>query len=206
METLIIYTLSLLSIVFIVIFGIKWFKKQENKQLIMGVISVTGVFIVFTVSLTLSLEKIVDNTKIEIEVPNTFYSLQEDSLSNEITAEELYSYLKIMRVPHPEIITAQAVLESANFTSVLYKKQNNFIGMKIPRNRISTPGQGKGEYKDYNSWRECVVDYIFWMHHFKADELNKEEYYKLLGKIYAEDPDYVNKLKKLIETFNFNKN
>jgi flagellum-specific peptidoglycan hydrolase FlgJ len=108
-----------------------------------------------------------------------------------------------MRVPHADIIVAQALLESQNFNSNLFKRQNNFLGMKISSQRISTTGQGKGEYKDYTNWQECTTDYIFWMHHYQAHKLNRDEYFKLLGKIYAEDPEYVNKLKGIIKQFKF---
>ena len=120
-----------------------------------------------------------------------------------ISDEILYDYLKTMRVPHADIIVAQAFLESQDFNSNLFKRQNNFLGMKIPRQRISTTGQGKGEYKDYANWQECTTDYIFWMHHHQAHKLNRDEYFNLLGKIYAEDPEYVEKLKGIISQFKF---
>lgn len=161
---------------------------------------------IFSVSVYVAVDKAIlisENEAVNISVPDGFYSnIMYDSINNPISADILYHHLKTMRVPHADIITAQAVLESADFSSQLFQRQNNFLGMKIARQRISTTGQGKGEYKDYSSWQECIVDYIFWMNHHNAHKLNREEYLKLLGKIYAEDPEYISKVEKIVKTLN----
>ena len=204
METLTIYTIALLFIIAIIYISILYVKKIEDKSVFFITLSLTSVFIgSFAVVLEQS-DKIIDATKVNIVAPDGFYSdLQYDSINNPVSDEILYNYLKTMRVPHADIIVAQALLESQDFSSTLFKRQNNFLGMKIPRQRISTTGQGKGEYKDYANWQECATDYIFWMQHHQAHKLKRDEYFKLLGKIYAEDPEYVEKLKGIISRFKF---
>lgn len=204
METLITYTLALLITIVIIYISILYVRKLEDKSVFFFTLFLTSIFIgAFAVIFTQS-NKIIDATKVSIVVPDGFYSdIQYDSINNPITDEILYNYLKTMRVPHADIIVAQAHLESQNFTSNLFKRQNNFLGMKISSQRISTTGQGKGEYKDYTNWQECTTDYIFWMNHYQAHKLNRNEYFNLLGKIYAEDPEYVKKLKGIISQFKF---
>ena len=205
MGTLIIYTIALLVSIAIIYISILYVRKLENKFIFYISVLLTSSFILAASTVFTQSDKIIDATKVSIVVPNGFYSdIQYDSINNPISDEILYNYLKTMRVPHADIIVAQAHLESQNFTSNLFKRQNNFLGMKIPSKRISTTGQGKGEYKDYTNWQECTTDYIFWMHHHQAHKLNREEYFNLLGKIYAEDPEYVNKLKGIISQFKFN--
>ena len=205
METLILYTGALLASIAIIYISILYVRKLENKSIFFMGVLLTSSFILTISTVFKQSNKIVDATKVSIVVPNGFYSdIQYDSINNPISDEILYNYLTTMRVPHADIIVAQAHLESQDFNSNLFKRQNNFLGMKIPSQRISTTGQGKGEYKDYTNWQECTTDYIFWMHHYQAHKLNRNEYFNLLGKIYAEDPEYVEKLKGIISQFKFN--
>ena len=204
MGTLIIYTIALLVSIAIICIAIIYVRKIEDKSTFFFTVIFTSIFIAVLLVMLNQSNKIIDATKVNIVVPNGFYSdIEYDSINNPISDEILYNYLKTMRVPHADIIVAQAHLESQNFNSALFKRQNNFLGMKIPSQRISTTGQGKGEYKDYSNWQECTTDYIFWMHHHQAHKLNREEYFNLLGKIYAEDPEYVEKLKGIISQFKF---
>ena len=204
METLITYTLALLIIIAIIYISILYVKKIEDKSVFFFTLFLTSIFIGSSAVVFKQSYKIIDATKVSIVAPDGFYSdLQYDSIDNPVSDEILYNYLKTMRVPHADIIVAQAFLESQDFNSDLFKRQNNFLGMKISRQRISTTGQGKGEYKDYANWQECATDYIFWMHHYQAHKLNRDEYFNLLGKIYAEDPEYVEKLKGIINQFKF---
>lgn len=204
METLIMYTIALIVAIVTTYISVLYVKKIEDKQVFFITVSLTSIFIGSLTVVFAQSDKIIDATKVSIVVPNGFYSdIQYDSINNPITDEILYNYLKTMRVPHADIIVAQAYLESQNFTSNLFKRQNNFLGMKKSSQRISTTGQGKGEYKDYSNWQECAIDYIFWMNHYQAQKLNRDEYFNLLGKIYAEDPKYVEKLKEIINKFKF---
>ena len=204
MGTLIIYTLALLVVIVTTYISVLYVKKIEDKSVFFFTLFLTSIFIGSSAVIFEQSDKIIDATKVNIVAPDGFYSdLQYDSINNPISDEILYNYLKTMRVPHADIIVAQALLESQEFNSDLFKRQNNSLGMRISHQRISTTGQGKGEYKDYTNWQECTTDYIFWMHHYQAHKLNRDEYFKLLGKIYAEDPEYVEKLKGIISQFKF---
>lgn len=90
-------------------------------------------------------------------------------------------------VHHPEIVYAQAVLETGNFKSDLCINGNNLFGLYNSRDN---------EYYTYTHWSESVKDYVdFIQYKYKPPN----NYYKFLSDIgYAEDPNYVNKLKKIV--------
>lgn len=147
-----------------------------------------------------------EKMKMNFDVPMDIYADYElcdntDTISDAI----LYKHLTLMRAPHAKIILAQAKLESANFTSYLYKNQHNFIGMKNPRCRVTTAGGSDGIYKGYNTWQDCVNDYIFWQFSHRVDRLSDDEYLSYLGAIYAEAPNYVDQLKIIMNKTDYNK-
>lgn len=100
-----------------------------------------------------------------------------------LNEKNVMNELKRQGVKHPDIVLAQAKLESNDFKSSLVKSHNNFLGIK----------NGK-KYANYVSWNHCIADY-------KKRVQNKYkggDYYVFLRKIgYAEDPEYVNKLKRI---------
>ena len=63
-----------------------------------------------------------------------------------------------MRIEHPYIVYAQAMIESNNFQSKIYRENNNMFGMKMPERRATLAiGINKG-HAVYRNWRECVID------------------------------------------------
>lgn len=115
------------------------------------------------------------------------------------TEEKLVDYLKLIRVKFPHIVLAQARLESDNYSSFVFKNNNNMFGMKHPVVRVTTSlGKCVG-YASYNSWRESVLDYALYISKFIPDISSEKDYYDFLKRYYAEDPNYVDKLKVMIE-------
>lgn len=198
------YTFLVIFLAAIVVFLAKYTKSgflDLKAWLLIGlglIILSSSYFLVITGS------KINERVQIEFNVPKDFYSeWLVDSIENPVSDKILYDYLINMRAPHPKIIVAQAVLESNNFTSDLYKRQRNFIGMKYSLKRVTTANGTKGEYKRYDSWEQCVTDYLFWVFSNNADKLSQDEYFRYLGKVYAEDPNYIDKLKTIIKKMKF---
>ena len=140
----------------------------------------------------------------EFQVPKDFYSdWVQDSVNNPVSDKLLYQHLLTMRAPHAKIILAQAKLESNNFSSDLFKRQRNFIGMRPAIQRTTTAGGSKGNYKIYDSWRDCATDIIFWIFSRNLDKVTDTEYLEYVGKVYAEDPGYKQKLQNIISKTNF---
>lgn len=113
--------------------------------------------------------------------------------------EALIILLKESNMKYPHIILAQAKLESNNFKSAAFKRNNNMLGMKRAYQRITTAQNKKDTYAVYRDWVDCVYDVGMWQAVFACDIDSEEEYFKKLGEKYAEDPLYVPKLKNIVK-------
>jgi hypothetical protein len=106
-------------------------------------------------------------------------------LLEDVNDSILYLTLKHYEFPEPAIIVAQAKLESGNYNSRLCLNNNNLFGLY---------NSTKGNYFKFDSWIGCVFayrDYIL------TKRKKNEDYYQFLKRInYAEDPNYIKKLKK----------
>lgn len=100
--------------------------------------------------------------------------------------EGLIEALVYYGVDHPEIVYTQAILETGWFTSDLCLNSNNLFGLYNSK---------KLQYYRFNHWAESVVAYIkFVQYKYKPPD----DYYKFLSRIgYAEDKDYIRKLRNI---------
>lgn len=95
---------------------------------------------------------------------------------------EVHNELISQGVPYPNIVLAQARLETGNFKSKLYKTHHNLFGIKY----------GK-KYASYPNWRASIADYKKRI----SSRYKGGDYYAFLKKIgYARDKSYTNKLKQ----------
>ena len=117
----------------------------------------------------------------------------------EINAEGVLTLLDILNVEHPHIVFAQMRLESGNFQSDLAKNNNNFFGMKYPRQRATVAQGADRGYAYYRSWSYSVLDYAIWQRRY-ASGLTEEEYLEMLSEKYAEDKAYVKKVKSIADS------
>ena len=122
------------------------------------------------------------------------YLLGEEKL-NEDRAVYLMNRLGI---EHPHIVFAQMRLESGNFQSNIATTNNNFFGMYHPRQRVTTSKGNNNGYAVYENWALSIVDYGLWQRRY-ARGLTEDEYYALLKVKYAEDDNYVPKVKGIAE-------
>lgn len=127
------------------------------------------------------------------EVKKIIYKEKEDKF----TPEKFKEYLLELNLRYPEIIFAQARLETGNFTSRAFREQNNLFGLHVARQRPTLAKKGKGRLAHYSSWRDSVVDYAFLV----ADRMRKlesrEDYLRYLDANY-DVPGYSKKLLKFI--------
>lgn len=99
-------------------------------------------------------------------------------------------------IQHPEIIYAQAMLESANFQSQLFKQGHNAMGMKKAERRPTTAIGTCLKHARYRHWYDQVKDIKLWQTYFlKGKQLTTEQYIAKL-KTYATDPHYLAKVRK----------
>jgi len=120
--------------------------------------------------------------------------------STKFTKERLQVEIGNFNFKFPEIVYAQAIIETGNFTSVIFKESHNMFGMKLAKLRPTTAvGESRGHAEYYN-WIDSLHDYGIYYAKYLMD-LNEEEYYAFLSKYYAEDPNYVKKVRRLAEKY-----
>lgn len=121
----------------------------------------------------------------------------QDTLSTTMY-DSLLNFNYQLRVQHPLVVTAQAVLESGNFTSRIYIESNNLYGMKLAKSRPTLAIGVRNGYAVYRCWQDSAVDYALWQSSY-ARNLSEEEYYSKLKQVYAEDIGYIEKVKNILK-------
>lgn len=103
---------------------------------------------------------------------------------SKLTESNLKKEIRKNKIPHGDIVLAQAKLETGNFQSSVCKSHNNLFGLR----------KGK-RYRRYNHWNDCVKDYS----RLISSRYKGGNYYTFLDAIgYAEDPEYTKKLRNLM--------
>ena len=125
--------------------------------------------------------------------------IKEANKENEFTPEKLKAYVLELNIRFPHIVYAQARLETGNFSSSIFKENNNLFGMKVATKRPTTNKGEENGHAYYENWKESVVDYAFYQAQYLSDIKTESEYFEYLRGSYAENPTYVEKLKVLIE-------
>ena len=123
-----------------------------------------------------------------------------DSTSKSELMESVYDRIFQLRLEHPDIVMAQCILESGEFTSDIFINGNNCLGMKVPGQR---PTFAIGVYRNhakFKSWHDCIADYALWQSAYGRG-LSDDAYLALLDRIYAEDGSYAGKLKSIIRKY-----
>ena len=172
------------------------------KNASIGII-VMCLIVLFTV---VSLSGINDNQSTKQEQSHTIVdTLWYDPLEGAFVSEKtqynlIYGEILRLKLEHPKIVLAQAILESAHFESKLYQENHNLFGMTVAGSRPTT-ALNKSGYALYSNWYDSLIDYSFWQIKY-ASKLSEEEYYQLLSEIYASDKNYVLKIKQIKENLN----
>lgn len=110
------------------------------------------------------------------------------TFENKTPEEGIDEALQYYNIEHSTIVKAQAILETAHFTSDLCIKNNNLFGLYDSKNK---------RYYSYNHWWESIEAYKKLI---QRKYNNSKYYYMFLEDIkYAKDKEYINKLKKIAE-------
>ena len=120
-----------------------------------------------------------------VEDPESEY-VEFDMFSSKIpTAYEYLTVCALYGITDAEIVFAQSCLESGHFRSDQFRNKNNHLGIRM-----------NGKYKDFDHWSECLKIYAEKVQYKKR---KGEDHYAFLKRIgYAEDPDYINKVKRQV--------
>ena len=99
--------------------------------------------------------------------------------------KDLYSTLLSLHVQCPEIVYAQAILETGYFTSDVYKRHNNLFGLYNSKSH---------SYYHFNNWYESVDAYGRYIQY----RYNGKGYYRFLKRIkYSESDDYIKQIRRI---------
>ena len=121
---------------------------------------------------------------------------------NEFSAEKLIGMIKKMNFKYPHIVFAQAILETSNFQSRIFKENHNIFGMKQAVIRITKSLGTQYEHAFYKNWMDSLDDFALYASTYLSPLNTESEYFNYLGQNYAEDTQYVYKLKQIIVTMN----
>ncbi len=122
-------------------------------------------------------EEFNDEDSISIKWKQNHFILNKENLYHELIAQD---------VDFPEIVLAQAVLETGHFKSYSCVQRNNLFGLK---NR-------NGSYMTFEHWTLAVAAYKKYIQKYKSPPA---DYYKYLNDLgYAGDPSYTAKLKEIV--------
>lgn len=123
----------------------------------------------------------------EIEVVHIINEEQPDFFSKS-PQEGLIEALEYYKVKHPQIVYAQAVLETGYFKSDLCLNDNNLFGLYNSK---------KHRYYTFDHWKDCIIAYKEMIQYKYKDGDDYLNFLKEIG--YAEDSEYICKLKELIK-------
>lgn len=110
----------------------------------------------------------------------------------------LISLMNSIGIAHADIVLAQAKLETGNFTSKVFIENNNLFGMRLAKQRETTAIGEQYNHAMYGGWKQSVMDYKLWQDRYAHRCKSKKAYLRYLSKNYAEDKQYINKLKQML--------
>jgi uncharacterized FlgJ-related protein len=119
--------------------------------------------------------------------------------NNEFSESKLIKKIKDLNFKFPHIVLAQAYQETGQFSSVIFKQNNNLFGMKEAKQRATVAIGTSHNHAKYNTWNDSVVDYALYYSTYLYSINTEEEYFQYLNQ-YAEDPSYTERLKTIIKT------
>lgn len=155
---------------------------------------ILSIFIVLFIGFSLALSPRVVHT-----IERIPFRIQEEE--NTFHPDKLKGMIREMHFEHEDIVYAQCILESGNFTSPVFKHNNNIIGMKKSTSRVTTHKGSQLNHAFYSNWQSSLIDYGIWQSTY-ARNLTREQYLDLLNQVYSTDNLYKEKLLTIINRLN----
>jgi hypothetical protein len=126
---------------------------------------------------------------------NNFVILQSEPIYY-LDMRDINQLLIKHNIHHRNIVRAQIMLETSYLSSELCKVNKNLVGMKHPKRRETMSVQSNLGHALYKSYSDCVKDISIYQRLFY---IPGEDYFIFLQRIgYAQDPQYIEKLKSLL--------
>lgn len=118
---------------------------------------------------------------------------------SKFTKERFIEELKNKKIKYPEIVMAQAIIESGLGRSELFINNNNLFGMREARCRMTTALGSKNNFAYYQKWEDAILDMAFFQCSYLNDINTEEKYYLYLSANYAESPAYTQMVKNIVK-------
>lgn len=119
--------------------------------------------------------------------------------------EALIDLLRSSNIKYPYIVLAQAKIESGNYTSKIFRENNNLFGMKEPNVRTTTALGTKNSHAYYTDWVSSVYDYAMFQNNRMQGVDSESEYYAKLADGYAADSTYAVSIKATVDNLKLKK-
>ena len=114
------------------------------------------------------------------------------------TPENVIAVMESVGIAYPDIVFAQARLETGNFTSKVFRENHNLFGMKLARVRATNALGEKNSHANYKSWVHSIRDYKIWQDAVVSKYKSRRAYLKYLSENYAQDKKYISKIKQML--------
>jgi uncharacterized FlgJ-related protein len=121
---------------------------------------------------------------------------------NRFSEEKLIQEIKNLNFKYPHIVLAKSRVETGNFTSSIFKENNNLFGMKQASVRLNTAEGTSRDHAYYNNWYQSLQDYALYYATYLHRISSEEMMYNYLNQHYAENPNYIIDLKNMVEQNN----
>ena len=169
--------------------------KESNKHLIIAAISTMSAILLYTANTHIEQHENLKERNIlpknEIKTPEMEINLPEMEIS---FADSVKMLIEQLNIKHPDIVFQQALLETGNFTSDIFKENKNLFGMREVKSRPTTQTGVNRNYGVYESWQMSVIDYAL-LQAWSCKRMNREQFIEYLRTTYATDSTYIDKLK-----------
>jgi flagellum-specific peptidoglycan hydrolase FlgJ len=121
--------------------------------------------------------------------------------SQTLNKTRVYQEILDLDIKFPDIVLAQAVLESGNFASKVTKHNNNLFGMRMPKVRQTTAVGQRYGYARYYNWKDSVKDYKLWQEALlkKHPNMTRGQYKSYIDRIYSTGKNYISKINLIIQ-------
>ncbi len=119
--------------------------------------------------------------------------------------EALIDLLRSSNIKYPYIVLAQAKIESGNYTSKVFRENNNLFSMKEPNVRTTTALGTKNSHAYYSDWVSSVYDYAMFQNNRMQGVDSESKYYAKLADGYAADSTYAAVIRKTVDSLKLKK-
>jgi hypothetical protein len=168
-------------------------KTNITSRALLGFGAVIGILTIFGLNIN-------SNKRIETLSPEEKLIILREA--NAFSEQKLIESIKELNFRFPHIVLAQAKLESSNFSSPIFLENNNLFGMKEAKVRANLAIGTKRSHAFYKNWKDSLLDYALYYSTYLSKIRTESEYFEYLNQSYAQDPNYVVKLKNIIRKQN----